>query len=98
MAGLNHQWSPTVFSKVWGGYASYELPTEAQSATNYLTSTKYWMAGTQLGWNPVKGLLIAVEYQYYNAKNNIATANLDTGTLIKSSDAHQARLRVRRDF
>lgn len=61
---LIHYWTPTVFTGLVGSY------TESDSfATGFFDNASFsgYNVGVNIGWQPVKGLTLALQYDYLNA-------------------------------
>jgi hypothetical protein len=112
-AAFKHNWSPTLSSGLFGGYANFNNPAMTVAAVpgGQLADWEYYVGGANLVWEPVRGLTIGGEvgYQYLKGKNVPAFALAAAGTNpvggpvqtigLKSKDgAWIARFRIQRLF
>jgi len=85
---LIHYWTPTVFTGIVGSYTESDsfniLPFETAQFTGY-------NVGVNLGWKPVKGLTLAVQYDYLNADWDYAGNGIFTDYFTASQTADQNR-------
>jgi hypothetical protein len=67
-AGFQHFWTPTLSSTIFGSYAVYDQggtnPLGAFAARDFTRDAKFWSAGINTIWQPVRGLNVAVEAAY----------------------------------
>jgi len=91
---LEHYWTPTVSSTVFGAYSEYN----PDGASN---NSKIYAIGTRTAWSPVKGLTIGAEV-YYAKINAPAVGGGTSGVTLnsygKGGDEVAGRLRVVRGF
>ena len=106
LAAFEHSWSPTFFTNVFGGYTVYDPGKQfiagdyraynATGASFVARKAEVIQVGANVTWKPVKGLLIAAEATYFDAKLN---RSVPVSTIVKKSDnVWQALLRIQRDF
>jgi hypothetical protein len=63
-----HNWSPTINSTLFGGYAAVDYNTNLDTAAVIENRTKSgWNIGGNLQWVPVDGMVIGTEIAYGNA-------------------------------
>ena len=77
-AAFHHQFTPTVFGRLYGAYTKFEVPTSGRSSTAVangsavagifnatpFNSATGMNAGFQIGWNPVKNLTLITQIDY----------------------------------
>jgi len=114
VAVLQHFWTPTLRTEVFGSYSELSLNYTAPAA--YLPAgvvarpldPKELIAGANLIWSPVSGLDIGVEVVYTRTELKQAVLAADNtgarpslaagGRAVSSDDAWTGRLRIQRDF
>lgn len=68
---LSHYWTPTVFTTVVGSYTATD--NYKVDAVNSVDFTGY-NVGVNIGWKPVKGLTLVLQYDYLSAEYNGGSA------------------------
>jgi Porin subfamily len=63
-AGLQHFWTPTLNSTLFGSYGSVNVGNTVFSAADTLRDFTVWSVGLNTVWQPVRGLNIALEGAY----------------------------------
>ena len=95
-ADYRHFWTPSLRSTVFGGYASYELPS-AITQTAVAQDFNVWQVGFNTTWSPVKNLDLGLEVVYVNidpSKSYAAGASTNAGYATSSIDAWSGMLRA----
>lgn len=65
-AGIQHFWTPTLNSSLFGSYAAVDTANIPGDAGDYLRDFKMWTVGFNTNWQPVRGLNILGEVAYQN--------------------------------
>jgi hypothetical protein len=76
-AGLQHFWTPTVSSAVFGSYGMVDVANVPLSVSDTLRDWTYWSVGLNTIWQPVRGLNIALEgtYQHVDVQGRMLDLN-----------------------
>lgn len=92
-----HNWTPTLNSAVFGGYADFDLNDALAEATYGASGAGNFNAGANLVWSPTSNttLLAQYIYNYYGAKDYVDTTN---GPPDASQDAHDLLLMAQYTF
>lgn len=92
-----YNWTPTLQSAVFGGYAKFYLNNREASYTYGATGGANYNLGVNLTWTPIKSLSLVAQYQYnmYMANNYVNTGN---GLPRQAQGAHQALIMVQQSF
>jgi Porin subfamily len=116
VASLTHYWTPQLRSNFLAGYGAIDFPAAFAQvviapdgsliATGAFLDTRYFEAGTNLIWSPVRGLDIGVEamYKLQDPKGRVLDANRTPSVAtspiftLSHDEIVQARVRVQRDF
>jgi hypothetical protein len=79
-AGLQHFWTPTLSSTLFGSYASINVPSTPTAANDTLRDFTLWTLGLNTIWQPVRGLNIALEggYQRMSVQGSMVDVNKNT--------------------
>ena len=109
-AVFHHQFTPTVFSRVYGAYTKFEVPSAIRDvAVNgvYASQTgnnaTAMNAGFQVGWNPVVNLTLItqIDYTKFDPSGQVRAANptfAGANAAKGSVDTWTGRIRIQRDF
>ncbi len=78
--GLQHFWTPTLSSTLFGSYGQVDVPNTPLSAADSLRDWTYWNVGINTVWQPVRGLNIALEGAYIalDPKGRVVDVNKNT--------------------
>ena len=97
-AGFRHFWTPAIRSAVFGSYTGIDQP----SASPSLNDARYWTAGTNMIWSPVRNLDLGIEVVYHDVSARTQTGALP---LVNPSRTYRGQegvwvgtLRVQRNF
>lgn len=92
-----YNWTPTLQSAAFGGYAKFYLDNSQAKTTYGASGGANYNLGVNLTWTPVHALSFVIQYQYniYMANNFINTGN---GMSNQAQGAHQALLMAQHRF
>ena len=90
LASYKHVWTPTVWSAVSGGYASYD----GQGAWYGDYSVSAWRGVFSTGWTPVKGLDVMLDASYSSVDQDLGPNQI----AIDNQDAWAVNLWLKRSW
>jgi hypothetical protein len=79
-AGLQHFWTPTLSSTLFGSYAQVDVANQPLLFTDTLRDFNLWTLGVNTIWQPVRGLNIGLEaaYQRVEVQGSMIDVNKHT--------------------
>ncbi|QFR34989.1 porin [Ancylobacter sp. TS-1] len=86
---LIHYWTPTVFTGIVGSYTESDSFAYLPAAT---ASFSGYNVGVNIGWKPVKGLTLALQYDYLNADWDYSNVGEFEDFFTASETAEQNRI------
>jgi len=109
-AAFHHQFTPTVFGRLYGAYTKLDVPSQVRSANvagvtpaTAFNSATGMNAGFQIGWNPVRNLTLITQIDYTKldptGRSTAGTPGVNGANPVKgSADIWAGRVRIQRDF
>jgi Porin subfamily len=88
-AGLQHFWTPTLNSSLFGSYAQVDVNNRPGSLADTLRDFTLWTVGLNTVWQPVRGLNFALEGQYsrISVSGNMLDVNKNTQQGLNGANA-----------
>jgi len=112
LAAIDHYWTPTFDTSLWGSYTRVNNPSGTIFTTGLVGGPVatvpdfyYWQVGAQANWVPAKGIKFAGTVNWFQVNRDRAIQDYvpTAGGLLfpvskKDANGIQAALRIQRDF